>query len=103
MTMRKLLSVFLCVAAVLSVMALVATSARAQVPDMAAPPPSTEPTAPPAPWYISIYDWWQGFYPVLKSIYEFGFKWVSQILTWALNLLLSILGINLWNGPIFMW
>ena len=103
--MKKLLSVLLCVAALISVMAIVAVHAQAAGADAAVqaepPPPTTGTTAPPSssrPWYEALDEWWQGFYPIFDTVWKGGLLVLSRILTWGFQLILSLVGLNLWPG-----
>ena len=105
--MKKILSVLLCVAAVISVMAIVATQAQATsaaaIPQAEKPSQTTGTTAPTTgdkPWYENLDEWWQSFYPIFDTVWKGGLLWVSRILTWGFQLILSLAGLGLWPGGI---
>ncbi|MDR2686623.1 MAG: hypothetical protein LBB75_02635 [Oscillospiraceae bacterium] len=108
MTMRKILSVLLCVCAVISVMAVVARSIdlpQAAVSQEISADPTTPTTAAPASTTKSlaqqITDGWEKFKPTFDLIYKFGFQGLSQLLTVGFQWLLSAVGLNFWQGGLF--
>ncbi|MCL2494029.1 MAG: hypothetical protein FWE98_00045 [Oscillospiraceae bacterium] len=107
MTTRKVLAVLLCVCAVISVMAIVARSYElpqavvsfdiSALPTTTAPPTTTKSNAQ------QILDGWEWFKPYFDAIYKFVFQGLSKFLVVAFDLLLAIVGLNLWDGGLFTW
>ena len=100
MTMRKILAVLLCVCAVLSVMAVVASSI--EPPEIAAVQGvSEEPTTTAAPTQATtekstadkITEGWEKVKPYFDLIYKFFFQGFSQVLVVGFQWLLSIAGL----------
>ena len=103
--MKKILSVLLCVAAVISVMAIVATQAQATSANVIGqaekPSQTTATTAPPTterPWYEGLDEWWQNFYPIFDTVWKGGLLWVSRLLTLGFQFILNLAGLGLWPG-----
>ena len=99
MTMRKILSVLLCVCAVLSVMAVVASAL-----DLDPPPPDTPTTAPAEtttkkPLGDQISDAWAKIKVWFEPLYRFSFQGLSQALVTAFQWLLRLVGIGTWTLP----
>ena len=107
MTTRKVLAVLLCVCAVISVMAIVARSYElppavgtfnvSALPTTTAPPTTTKSNAQ------QILDGWEWFKPYFDAIYKFVFQGLSKFLVVALEVLLAVVGLNLWEGGLFGW
>ena len=99
MTMRKILAVLLCVCAVLSVMAVVASALDRE------PPPPDPPTTTPAetttkkPLGDQINDIWEKIKVWFEPLYRFSFQGLSQALVTAFQWLLRIVGIGTWTLP----
>jgi len=97
MVLKKFLAVILCVAAVLSVMTVMAVSTQAARVSVAedAPFPSTEPSTNPSTEPGTTKDpieWVQDTWATLKGIYDKGFNIVTKILLGAFNFLIWITG-----------
>jgi len=108
MAMRKILAVVLCVCAVLSVMAVVAhsinadpVSAQVGAQDISALPTTPAPTTTTKPLGDQIADGWEQFKPYFDMIYKFFFQGFSQTLVVGFQWLLSLVGLNFWEGGLF--
>jgi len=97
MTLKKFLAVILCVAAVLSVMTVMAVTTQASRIETAedAPFPSTEPPTTPSTepgTTRNVLEWGQDAWETIKGIYNKGFDIVTKILLGAFNFLIWITG-----------
>jgi len=110
MTMRKILSVLLCVCAMVSVMALVARSIdspEAAARDDISTDPTTTTTTTTGPTTTTksdaqkITDGWEKIKPYFELIYKFVFQGLSQLLVVGFQWLLSLVGLNFWQGGLF--
>lgn len=104
MTMRKLLAVVLCMLTVMSVVALAARAGGASEGDAPLPSEqSTNPTTVPTtkPLGDRIAEGWEKIKPYFDWIYKFSFQGISQALVAAFQWLLSLVGLNFWQGGMF--
>jgi|GEM_PF-4398479 len=97
MSLKKFLAVILCIAAVLSVMTVMAVTTQASRIEAAddAPFPSTEPSTTPSTDPTStrnVIEWGQDAWETVKNIYNKGFDIVTKILLGAFNFLIWITG-----------
>ena len=99
MTMRKILAVVLCVCAMLSVMAVVAAADDPPPPEPE--PTTTAPTTTKKPLADQINEFWEKIKVWLEPFYRFSFQGISQALVVAFQWLLSLLGLNFWEGGLF--
>jgi len=91
-TMRRILAVVLCVCAVLSVMAVAASAADTTPPEETTPPKSVG---------DSLLEGWENIKPFFTWIYENGLLAISKWLVVAFEWLLSLVGLNFWEGSLF--
>jgi TRAP-type C4-dicarboxylate transport system permease small subunit len=102
MTIRKILAMVLCVAAVFSVMGVVAYTTQS-VSAIAA---QENPAAPSQQEITTqstndkIKGWWNDFYPKFDAFWTSWFKNVSDVLVMAFGWLLKLGGYDLWGGAI---
>jgi len=100
MTMRKILAVVLCMCAVLSVMAIVAFAGPAQK-DPPAPEPATTEATTKKPLAEQITETWEKIKPYFNLIYQYTFQALSKGLVAGFQWLLSLVGLNFWEGGLF--
>jgi hypothetical protein len=95
--MRRILSVVLCVCALLSVMAVAASAAAPPAPETSAPAETTAPKS----GGDQIMDTWEKIKPFFTWIYQNGLLAISRGLVVAFEWLLSAVGLNFWQGGLF--
>ena len=98
MTMRKLLAIALCACALFTFMAV---TANAEPPKPDDPSTVTPDPTPGKPLGEQIMEWWESVKPWLEPLYQFSFQGLSKALVAGFQWLLSLVGLNFWQGGLF--
>ena len=98
MTLRKILAIALCACALFAFMAV---TANAAYPPPDSTPPTVDPETPGKPLGEQIMEWWESVKPWLEPLYQFSFQGFSKALVAGFQWLLSLVGLNFWQGGLF--